>query len=53
MEIRLDRNPFFPQVTGLLKEMNQIGFFPYGMLIGSWPSIANRPPRKPPFPTLT
>ena len=39
MEIRLDRNPFFPQVTGLLKEMNQIGFFPYGMLIGSWPML--------------
>jgi hypothetical protein len=39
MEIRLDRNPFFPQVTDLLKEMNQIGFFPYGMLIGSWPML--------------
>ena len=39
MEISLDRNPFFPQVTELLKEMNQIGFFSYGMLIGSSPML--------------
>ena len=39
MEITLDRNPFPPQVSELLKELCRIGFFPHGLLIGSWPML--------------
>ncbi|QWV98960.1 nucleotidyltransferase domain-containing protein [Geomonas nitrogeniifigens] len=39
MEIVLDRNPFPPQVSDLLKELCRIGFFPHGLLIGSWPML--------------
>ena len=39
MEITLDRNPFPPQVGELLKELCRIGFFPQGLLIGSWPML--------------
>jgi len=39
VEIILDRNPFPPQVSDLLKELCRIGFFPHGLLIGSWPML--------------
>jgi Uncharacterized conserved protein len=39
MEITLDRNPFPPQVSELLKELCRVGFFPHGLLVGSWPML--------------
>ncbi|WP_243373306.1 GSU2403 family nucleotidyltransferase fold protein [Geotalea sp. SG265] len=39
MEIALDRSPFVQPVSELLRELNRIGFFTHGLLIGSWPML--------------
>lgn len=37
MEIIFKRTPFVQPVTDLLRELDRIGFFSHGLLIGSWP----------------
>ena len=37
--ISFERSPFPPPVTDLLREMHRVGFFPHGLLIGSWPML--------------
>ena len=39
MNIVLERNPFVPSVTDLLRELDKAGFFSHGLLIGSWPML--------------
>jgi hypothetical protein len=37
LEIVLKHTPFAQSVTDLLRELDRIGFFSHGLLIGSWP----------------
>jgi hypothetical protein len=37
MEIVFPHTPFVQSVTNLLRELDRIGFFSHGLLIGSWP----------------
>ncbi len=39
MEIVFERTPFVQPVTELLRELDRIGFFSEGLLIGSWPMV--------------
>ena len=39
MEIVFERTPFVQPVTELLRELDRIGFFSHGLLIGSWPMV--------------
>ncbi|WP_318557244.1 GSU2403 family nucleotidyltransferase fold protein [Geobacter anodireducens] len=39
MKIVFEQSPFFESVTNLLREMERIGFFSHGLLIGSWPMV--------------
>lgn len=39
MEIVFERSPFFEPVTELLRELERLGFFKHGLLIGSWPML--------------
>lgn len=39
MKIVFEHSPFFPPVTNLLREMERMGFFSHGLLIGSWPMV--------------
>lgn len=39
MEIVCERSPFFQPVTDLLRELERVGFFSHGLLIGSWPML--------------
>jgi hypothetical protein len=39
MEIVMEQSPFFSPVTDLLRELERVGFFFHGLLIGSWPML--------------
>ncbi len=39
MEIFFERSPFLQPVTDLLRELDRVGFFTHGLLIGSWPMV--------------
>jgi hypothetical protein len=39
MKIACERSPFFQPVTTLLRELERVGFFSHGLLIGSWPML--------------
>lgn len=39
MKIVFEHSPFFQPVTNLLREMERMGFFSHGLLIGSWPMV--------------
>lgn len=39
LNIIIEKSPFLPPVTDLLREMDKTGFFSHGLLIGSWPML--------------